>query len=166
MAPRLDLEEFLPLSLPFFFLVEKWSRAINGRIISRASSAGEIRRIPRPRPYIREDPPGIGCYTPTSRPTCVRVNDAPPTLKYAPRWTKIRGRFSIGRADSLVTYSSSFLCNLEKLPFLVLFKSSSSFFLNFEDHFLLPIFFRLKFFVRKKYSKNSLVLPISFFSPI
>lgn len=57
MAPRLDLEEFLPLSLPFFFLVEKWSRAINGRIISRASSAGEIRRIPRPRPYIREDPP-------------------------------------------------------------------------------------------------------------
>lgn len=112
MAPRLDLEEFLPLSLPFFFLVEKWSRAINGRIISRASSAGEIRRIPRPRPYIREDPPGIGCYTPTSRPTCVRVNDAPPTLKYAPRWTKIRGRFS-----GLIHWSP--------LPTLLLFSATS-----------------------------------------
>lgn len=113
--------------------------------------------------------PGIGCYTPTSRPTCVRVNDAPPTLKYAPRWTKIRGRFSIGRADSLVTasYSSSFLCNLEKLPFLVLFKSSSSFFLNFEDHFLvLPIFFRSEIFrseeIFEKFSRSSNI----FFSQI
>lgn len=65
------------------------------------------------------------------------------------RATLDQDKRKILRADSLVTasYSSSFLCNLEKLPFLVLFKSSSSFFLNFEDHFLvLPIFFRSEIF--------------------
>lgn len=110
MAPRLDLEKFLPLSLPFFFLVEKPSDKRSDYLESlfcRRDSS----HTAAPSIYSRGSP-GIGCYTPTSRPTCVRVNDAPPTLKYAPRWTKIRGRFS-----GLIHWSP--------LPTLLLFSATS-----------------------------------------